>query len=129
MRMMIRDVSRGSQGITEGGDLKVSALTTPGPAVRVGPGSAVIRGAAWGQGSCTQANAGDSVEPIVPTGAQERIDLIVLRIEDPEYEGNRDPDKDDIGYIHASPMCPAGLSPSCWPGSGCRRTARPSPST
>ncbi|TQF05569.1 hypothetical protein E6W39_29235 [Kitasatospora acidiphila] len=99
MRMMIRDLSRGSQGITEGGDLKVSALTTPGPGVRVGPGSAVIRGAAWGQGSYTQANAGDTVVPIAPTSARDRIDLIVLRIEDPEYEGNRDPAKDDIGYI------------------------------
>ncbi|MFI9276032.1 hypothetical protein ACIGXM_35910 [Kitasatospora sp. NPDC052896] len=99
LRMMIRDLSRGSQGVTEGGDLKVRS-TTPGAAVRVGPGSAVVAGAAWGQGSYTQANAGDTVVPIAPTGAQPRTDLLVLRVEDPEFEGTRDPAKDDVGYFH-----------------------------
>ncbi|GAA1353517.1 hypothetical protein [Streptomyces beijiangensis] len=100
MRMMIRDMSRGSQGVTEGNDLKVSQLPTPGAGVRVGDGSGVIRGAAWGQGSYTQYNVGDATVPIASTGASARSDLVCLRVEDPEYEGNRDPATQDIGYFH-----------------------------
>ncbi|GAA1161892.1 hypothetical protein F4556_005060 [Kitasatospora gansuensis] len=103
LRMMIRDLSRGSQGITEGGDLRVRATFTPGPTVRVGNGSAIITGATWGQGSYTQANAGDHVVPIAPTGGTGRTDLVCLRVEDPEYEGSRDPATQDIGYIHVIP--------------------------
>ncbi|MFJ6136478.1 hypothetical protein [Kitasatospora sp. NPDC092286] len=103
LRMMIRDLSRGSQGVTEGGDLKVRATATPGPGVRVGNGSAIVRGAVFGQGSYTQYNAGDHPVPIAPTGATGRTDLICLRVEDPEYEGNRDPVKDDVGYFHVIP--------------------------
>ncbi|MFE2034271.1 hypothetical protein ACFXBB_13645 [Streptomyces scopuliridis] len=99
-RMMVRDLARGSQGVTEGNDLKVRALATPGPGVRVGDGSAVIAGAAFGQGSYTQYNVGDATVAVAPTGASARSDLLVLRVEDREYEGQRDPAKDDIGYFH-----------------------------
>ncbi|MFI9149467.1 hypothetical protein [Streptomyces sp. NPDC053367] len=99
-RMMVRDLASGNQGVTEGNDLKVRAWTTPGAGVRVGDGSAVIRGAAWGQGSYTQYNVGDAVVPIAPTGSTGRSDLICLRVEDPEYEGNRNPAADEIGYFH-----------------------------
>ncbi|WP_438491888.1 hypothetical protein [Streptomyces asiaticus] len=99
-RMMVRDLARGSQGVTEGDDLKVKQLATPGAGVRVVDGSAVIRGAAWGQGSYTQYNVGDATVPIAPTGATARSDLVCLRVEDPEYEGTRDPETDEIGYFH-----------------------------
>ncbi|CAM5468602.1 hypothetical protein [Streptomyces aurantiogriseus] len=99
-RMMVRDLARGSQGVTEGDDLKVRQLTTPGAGVRVVDGSAVIRGAAWGQGSYTQYNVGDATVPVAPTGASARSDLVCLRVEDPEYEGTRDPETDEIGYFH-----------------------------
>ncbi|GAA2084426.1 hypothetical protein GCM10009759_03450 [Kitasatospora saccharophila] len=117
MRMMIRDLSHGSQGITEGDDLRVSPTTTPGPGVRVGTGSAVVAGATWGQGSYTQYNNGDQVVPIAPTGGTGRTDLLCLRVEDPEFEGSRDPGRDDIGYFHVIPGVsatttapPAGMS-------------------
>ncbi|WP_316521115.1 hypothetical protein [Kitasatospora brasiliensis] len=103
LRMMVRDLSRGSQGITEGGDLKVRSTPTPGPGVRVGNGSAIIRGATWGQGSYTQYNSGDHLVPIAPTGGTGRTDLLVLRVEDPEYEGSRNPSSEDIGYFHVIP--------------------------
>ncbi|MCZ4098306.1 hypothetical protein [Streptomyces sp. H39-C1] len=116
-RMMIRDLARGSQGITEGNNLKVRQLATPGAAVRVGDGSSVIRGAAWGQGSYTQYNVGDAVVPIAPTGASSRSDLLIQRVEDPEYEGNRNPATDDIGYFQVLPnvsattvTAPAGMT-------------------
>ncbi|KAB1989808.1 hypothetical protein [Streptomyces triticiradicis] len=99
-RMMVRDLASGNQGITEGNDLKVREWSTPGAGVRVGDGSAVVRGAAWGQGSYTQYNVGDAIVPIAPTGSSARSDLICLRVEDPEYEGNRDPASDDIGYFY-----------------------------
>ncbi|MFI1563851.1 hypothetical protein ACH4ZX_12460 [Streptomyces sp. NPDC020490] len=99
-RMMVRDLARGSQGVTEGDDLKVRQLSTPGAGVRVMDGSAVIRGAAWGQGSYTQYNVGEATVPVAPTGASARSDLVCLRVEDPEYEGTRDPETDEIGYFH-----------------------------
>ncbi|MEU2592377.1 hypothetical protein ABZ649_04660 [Streptomyces albidoflavus] len=103
MRMMIRDLARGSQGVTEGNDMRVWPLSTPGSGVRISDGSGIVRGAAWGQGSYTQYNVGDALVPIAPTGAAGRNDLVVLRVEDPEYEGNRDPAGDDIGYFHVIP--------------------------
>ncbi|MEU9405112.1 hypothetical protein AB0E08_05290 [Streptomyces sp. NPDC048281] len=99
-RMMVRDLASGNQGVTEGNDLKVREWSTPGAGVRVGDGSAVVTGAAWGQGSYTQYNVGDAIVPIAPTGSSARSDLVCLRVEDPEYEGNRDPAADDIGYFH-----------------------------
>lgn len=102
-RMMIRDMSRGAQGVTEGNDLKVSPLATAGAGVRVGDGSAIIRGATWGQGHYTQYNVGDAAVPVAPTGASARSDLVVLRVEDQEYEGNRNPATQDVGYFHVIP--------------------------
>ncbi|WP_075662097.1 hypothetical protein [Streptomyces acidiscabies] len=99
-RMMVRDLASGNQGVTEGNDLKIRQWATPGAGIRVGDGSAVVTGAAWGQGSYTQYNVGDAIVPIAPTGSAARSDLICLRVEDPEYEGNRDPAADDIGYFH-----------------------------
>ncbi|MER6131908.1 hypothetical protein [Streptomyces sp. NPDC001815] len=99
-RMMVRDLACGNSGVTEGNDLKVREWATPGAGVRVGDGSAVVGGAAWGQGSYTQYNVGDAIVPIAPTGSSARFDLICLRVEDPEYEGNRNPAADEIGYFH-----------------------------
>ncbi|MFD8379115.1 hypothetical protein ACFV2X_11345 [Streptomyces sp. NPDC059679] len=100
MRLMIRDLARGRQGIAEAGDLKVRPLETPGPGVRVGDGSALIHGARAWQGAYTQSNIGDAVVAVPPTGPFARTDLLVLRVEDPEYEGERDPRREDIGYFH-----------------------------
>ncbi|MFF7586759.1 hypothetical protein ACFZCK_04600 [Kitasatospora purpeofusca] len=110
LRMMIRDLSRGSQGVTEGGDLRVRSTATPGPGVRVGNGSAIVRGWTWGQGSYTQYNSGDQAVPIAPTGGTGRTDLLCLRVEDPEYEGSRKPATEDIGYFHVLPGVSATAS-------------------
>ncbi|MGW3101307.1 hypothetical protein [Streptomyces sp. NPDC001100] len=100
MRLMIRDLARGRQGIAESEDLKVRPLPTPGPGVRVGDGSALVHGARPWQGAYTQSNIGDAEVGISPTGSVARTDLIVLRIEDPEWEGERDPRTQEIGYFH-----------------------------
>ncbi|MFE2578858.1 hypothetical protein [Streptomyces sp. NPDC059378] len=99
MRMMIRDLSRGAQGVTEFNDLKVTQQTTPGAGVQVGDGSGVIRGFAWGQGSYTQYNVGTALVHVAPTGATPRTDMVVLRVLDPEYEGSLNPATDDIGFF------------------------------
>ncbi|MFF4051930.1 hypothetical protein ACFYZ5_35340 [Streptomyces chartreusis] len=100
MRLMIRDLTRGRQGIAEAGDLKVRPLQAPGPGVRVGDGSALIHGTRPWQGAYAQSNIGDALVNVPPTGPCARTDLLVLRVEDPEYEGKRDPRREDIGYFH-----------------------------
>jgi hypothetical protein len=100
MRLMIRDLARGRQGVAESEDLKVRPLETPGPGVRVGDGSALIHGARPWQGAYTQSNIGDTVVDVPPSGPVARTDLLVLRIEDPEFEGDRDPRRQNIGYFH-----------------------------
>lgn len=103
-RMMIKDLSRGAEGVTEAADLKVTPLSVPGGGVQVADGSAVIRGKAnaW-QGSYTAYNIGNATVPIAPTGATPRSDLIVLRVADPEFEGGLDPAKDAINYFDVIP--------------------------
>jgi len=99
-RMMIRDVARGSEGVTEGNDLKVTPLTVPAGGVLVGDGSGIIRGRAvpW-QGHYTAYNIGTEQVPIAPTGASPRTDMVVLRVLDPEYEGNRNPATDPVVFF------------------------------
>jgi hypothetical protein len=103
MRLMLADLARGRQGIAEAEDLKVRPLENPGSAVRVADGSALIRGARPWQGAYSQTNAGDTTVQVPPTGPFSRTDLLVLRVEDPEYEGDRDPRTQDIGYFHLIP--------------------------
>ncbi|MFK0106450.1 hypothetical protein [Streptomyces sp. NPDC091217] len=117
MRMMIRDLSRGAQGVTEYNDLKVTQQTTPGAGVAISDGSGVVRGSAWGQGSYTQYNVGTALVDIAPTGATPRTDMVVLRVLDPEYEGNLNPATDDIGFFDVvsnvsstATLAPAGMS-------------------
>lgn len=100
-RMMIRDLSRANEGITEGDHLKVTALATPGGGVQIADGSAVIIGRVSSvQGSYSAYNIGvDTSVTISPTGGSGRSDMVILRVEDPEYEGTRDPATDPIVFF------------------------------
>ncbi|MGW5689799.1 hypothetical protein ACWEWX_02210 [Streptomyces asiaticus] len=100
-RMMIRDLSRANEGITEGDHLKVTALATPGGGVQIADGSAVIIGRVSSvQGSYSAYNIGvDTSVTIAPTGGSGRSDMVILRVEDPEYEGTRDPAVDPIVFF------------------------------
>ncbi|MFF4802351.1 hypothetical protein ACFY1U_28765 [Streptomyces sp. NPDC001351] len=100
MRLLIRDLARGRQGVAAAEDLKVRPLEAPGPGVRVGDGAALVHGVRPWQGAYTQSNVGDAVVDVPPTGPFARTDLLVLRVEDPEYEGERNPRTEDIGYFH-----------------------------
>jgi len=100
-RQMIRDLAQGNQGITEGPDLKVSALSTPGGGVQIADGSAVINGVYQaGQGAYNVYNIGvDTSVQIPATSGTGRSDMVCLRVQDPEYEGNRTPDTAAFFYV------------------------------
>ncbi|MEU7435730.1 hypothetical protein AB0B07_33555 [Streptomyces sioyaensis] len=99
-RMLVRDLSRGNEGITEGDDLKVTALATPGSQVQISDGSGIVKGRAnVFQGSYAVCNVGTETLDIAPTGGTSRSDMVVLRVEDPEYEGSLDPATDQIMYF------------------------------
>lgn len=115
-RMMIRDLSRANEGITEGDHLKVTALSTPGAGVQIADGSATIIGRVSPvQGSYNTYNIGAATVSISATGGTSRSDMLVLRVEDPEYEGSRDPSNcayfDVISNVSSSATTvPAGYS-------------------
>ncbi|MFJ7297548.1 hypothetical protein [Streptomyces collinus] len=103
-RMMIKDLARDNQGVTTGLDMKVTALSTPGAGVQVGDGSAVIAGKVSSvQGYYNAYNIGSDTVGISATGGVGRSDMLVLRVEDPEYEGTRDPAEDPIVFFEIVP--------------------------
>lgn len=99
-RMLVRDLASGAQGITQGDDLKVSALGTPGAGVQVADGSGIVRSTAntFG-GSYAVCNIGSATVNIASTGASPRSDMVVLRVLDPEYEGSLDPATDQVEFF------------------------------
>jgi hypothetical protein len=100
VRQMIRSLAQDNEGIVRGGDLKVSQISTPTGQVQVGDGSAFIQGrTAVGQGTYHVTNIGAATVNIAPTGASPRTDLIVLRVEDPEYEGTLNPGTQTVAYF------------------------------
>lgn len=117
-RMMIKDLARGNQGVTTGLDLKVSALATPGAGVQIGNGSATIAGMVSPvQGHYNAYNIGVDSVPISATGGTARSDMVILRVEDPEYEGTRTLDTDPTVFWQVIPnvsssatTVPAGYS-------------------
>lgn len=99
-RMLVRDLARGSEGVTQGDDLKVTQRSTPGGGVSVADGSGVVRGRFnTFQGSYAACNIGTADVTIGSTGGTGRSDMVILRVEDPEYEGTLDPEVDEIAYF------------------------------
>lgn len=103
-RMLVRDLASGAEGVTEGDDLKVTQRSTPGGGVIVGDGSGVVQGRVNPfQGHYAVCNIGEESVDIAATGATARSDMVILRVEDPEYEGNLDPQVDQICYFDVIP--------------------------
>lgn len=99
-RMLVRDLANGSEGITQGDDLKVTQRSTPGGGVLVGDGSAVVRGRADAfQGTYAACNIGAVDVPISATGGTGRSDMLILRVEDPDYEGTVNPATGQVAYF------------------------------
>jgi hypothetical protein len=99
-RMLVRDLANGAEGITQGDDLKVIQRATPGGGVLVGDGSGIVKGRAnTFQGHYSACNIGSVDVTIAATGGTGRSDMVILRIEDPEYEGSLNPATDQIAYF------------------------------
>ncbi|MFF4338079.1 hypothetical protein [[Kitasatospora] papulosa] len=99
-RMLVRDLARGAEGITQGTDLKVTQLSTPGTSVQVSDGSGMVRGRVNPfQGTYAVCNIGAATVGISPTGGSPRSDMLILRVEDKEYEGNIDPVTGQVAYF------------------------------
>lgn len=99
-RMLVRDLARASEGVTEGDDLKVTQRSTPGGGITVSDGSAVVMGRDDAfQGHYAACNVGSVDVDIAATGGTARSDMVILRIEDPEYTGSLNPATDQIAYF------------------------------
>lgn len=99
-RLLVRDLARGNEGITEGDDLQVSQRLVAGAGVTVGDGSAVVQGRDDPfQGHYAVANIGDTDVDIAATGSTGRSDMLILRIEDPDYTDTLNPATDQIAYF------------------------------
>lgn len=81
----------GSRGVTLPGDLKVTALATPGASVQVAPGGATVPAgypAAPGQSYGVLKPATETV-PVVATGSGSAVTkYLILRVTDPQFEGS-----------------------------------------
>lgn len=91
-------LGNGAEGIIGRESLMVRALSTPGSQVRIGDGAFRVKGRVnpW-QGSYSAYNIGDELVDVPANNtATTRYDLLVIRVEDPQYEGTRNPLVDDI---------------------------------
>lgn len=88
-RLQLQSATRSGNGIVESGDLEVTELDVPGPAVQIASGAAVVFGReATFQGSYYAFNVGVDQVLINPTGSGSgRSDMVVLRVEDPNIDG------------------------------------------
>lgn len=108
-RMLVRDLANGAEGITQGDDLKVIQRATPGGGVLVGDGSGVIKGRDnTFQGHYAVCNIGSVDVPIAATGGSPRSDMLIIRVEDPQYGYSHDPAVDQLVF----PQIISGVSSS-----------------
>lgn len=94
-RLLAYAAMAGNEGVIGSGDLKVSALGTPGSAVNVAPGACGILCRATGQQYQMYAGrmATQDTVSIAATGSGSgRSDLVVARVEDPWLSGEPWPD-------------------------------------
>lgn len=99
-RMLVKDLSRGAEGITEGDDLKVTQRSTPGAGITVADGSCVIKGRDDAfQGHYSAYNTGAYDVDIAATGGTGRSDMLIVRVQDPEYIAGLDPATDQIVFF------------------------------
>ncbi|MFC8339293.1 hypothetical protein ACFUJX_20095 [Streptomyces rubiginosohelvolus] len=99
-RNLVSDLARDNEGVTRGTDLKVTQLSTPGSSVQVSSGTGLVRGRYTAyQGTYAVMNVGSTNVAIAPTGGSPRSDMLIIRVEDKEYEGNIDPTTGEVNYF------------------------------
>lgn len=101
-RSMAYMATGGKQGIAQVGDLKVTAQSTPNNSVRVAPGVAAIQSKyAGGSGQMyvgrNISTTNVTIQPTTSSGA--RTDLVVLRVQDPAFEGSAPSDPTTYNYV------------------------------
>lgn len=92
----------GKEGLARTGDLMVQALPVPGGAVQVLPGAAgILNRGSGGGGQAYVGRVGAAVTvPIAATGSGAgRSDLLVFRVQDPQYGGPVPPSAEEGPYI------------------------------
>lgn len=100
-RMLPYMVAGDRSGVVAPGDLKVQPLSTPGAGVRVMPGGAILKNVfpGGGQQAYMARNPQATNLTVAATGSNAgRTDLVVARIDDPQYQGQTPPDVNDYGY-------------------------------
>lgn len=114
VRQSLFDSTGGAEGISSVGALKVSAQSTPNGTVRVAPGGAILNNRyAGGSGQSYSArNASQTSVSITATGsAGGRTDALILRILDPQYEGQPPADPNAFQYTRLVAVpAPAGIT-------------------
>jgi hypothetical protein len=97
-RALAYHATGGNSGVTEGRDFAVRQLSTAGTSVRVGPGTAAIVNTYSGQTgqSYIARNTDDENVTITQTAGTARSDMLVLRIDDPQY-GGTEPEDEEVG--------------------------------
>lgn len=103
VRGMIRDLAGSREGIIRSASMRVSQRAVAGGGVRIADGSCLIQGkfTAW-QGYYYGRNIGDQDVPIAATGAAARSDMVIARVEDPQYEGVLNPATDATFYPYVA---------------------------
>lgn len=89
-RMLAYSATNGATGVNAVGDLKVTALPTPGASVRIAPGGACMenRYPGGGQQSYVVRNASATDVAVSATGSSGGATrYLILRIDDPEFGG------------------------------------------
>lgn len=92
----------GNEGVATPGSMRVAALPTPGGAVRVAPGAAILLNRYPGGGEQSYAIRNPTATDVAispTTSAGGRTDLVWARVVDPQYEGAAPPDPDTYEYV------------------------------
>lgn len=99
-RLMSHVATSGAEGVAESTDCKVVPLAVPGAGVQILPGAATIPNRSVGvkrQSYLAQSSAAETVA-LNPTGSgAARSDLIIGRVEDPEFAGWSAPSDPAVG--------------------------------
>lgn len=101
-RMLAYMATSGASGIGQPGDLRVTALPTPGGAVRVAPGAGVLANLypGGGQQSYIARNISSTEATIPATGSSGGATrYLILRVDDPEYAGQAPADPKVGPYV------------------------------
>lgn len=119
-RLVAYAATSGASGVISSGDLRVTEMPAPTGLVRIYPGACVIPNTYAGvaQQSYLARSASVTDLPVTPTGSGSgRTDLVVVRIDDPEFGGSAPVDPATGPYVAAEiieDVDPSATDPSAY---------------